>query len=268
MMYNINMSRKGIILAGGLGTRLAPMTIAVSKQLLPIYDKPLIYYPMSLLMLAQIQEVLIISDEYSLPMYKKLFKDGSQFGMRIQYTIQPKPNGIAQAFVIGEQFIDNDSVALMLGDNIFYGANMSALLKEACNSSDATIFAYEVVDPTAYGVVEFDSDGNALSLEEKPKQPKSKYAVPGMYFYSNDVISIAKNLKPSARGEYEITDVNKEYVLQKRLKVVKLPRGIAWLDSGTPSSLNDASNFVRTIQDRTGLKIADLNEIAKSNKWI
>lgn len=182
--------------------------------------------------------------------------------------MQPTPNGIAQAFVIGEEFIGNDSVALMLGDNIFYGASMSALLKEADCSSEATVFAYEVADPTAYGVVEFDSDGNALSLEEKPKQPKSKYAVPGMYFYPNDVISIAKHLKPSARGEYEITDVNKEYLLQKRLKVVKLPRGIAWLDSGTPSSLNDASNFVRTIQDRTGLKVADLNEIAKSNRWI
>jgi len=182
--------------------------------------------------------------------------------------VQEKPNGIAQAFVIGEEFIGSSSVALMLGDNIFYGASMSAILKDAASSSDATVFAYEVSDPTAYGVVEFDSNGNALSLEEKPKVPKSKFAVPGMYFYPNDVISIAKSLKPSARGEYEITDVNREYLSKKRLKVIKLPRGIAWLDSGTPTQLNDASNFVRTIQDRTGLKVADLNEIARSNSWI
>lgn len=244
------------------------MTKAVSKQLLPIFDKPMIFYPMSLVMLAGIQDVLIISDDHALPLYQTLFEDGSQYGLKISYAVQHEPNGLAQAFVIGKQFIGNDDVALFLGDNIFYGASLTGILQEANLSQHPTIFAYEVADPRAYGVVEFDQNGTAISIEEKPSVPKSKYAVPGIYFYPNSVIDIAENLKPSLRGEYEITDVNREYMQLGTLKVSILPRGIAWLDSGTPSALNDASNFVRTIQERTGLKVADLEEIAKQKRWI
>lgn len=260
--------RKAIILAGGKGTRLHPMTKAVSKQLLPIFDKPMIFYPMSLVMLADIQDVLIISDENSLSLYQKLFEDGSQYGLRVKYAVQHEPNGLAQAFVIGKQFIGSDDVALFLGDNIFYGASLTGILKDANLSINPTIFAYEVADPRAYGVVEFDANGTAVSIEEKPVEPKSKYAVPGIYFYPNSVIDIAEKLKPSARGEYEITDVNREYMKLGTLKVSILPRGIAWLDSGTPAALNDASNFVRTIQERTGLKVADIEDIAKKKHWI
>ena len=262
-------SRCGIILAGGKGTRLAPMTTAVSKQLLPIYDKPMIYYPMSLLMLAKIRDVLIISDPISLPLYERLFGDGNQFGMKISYAIQEEANGLAQAFVIGREFIGDRNVCLVLGDNIFYGTTLTQLLQDADENLDPTVFAYYVKNPQAYGVVEFDEEtGTALSLEEKPANPKSNFAVPGIYFYPNNVVDVAANLKPSARGEYEITDVNKHYLEQKVLNVQKMSRGIAWLDSGTPASLNDASNFVRTIQERTGLKVADLNEIAEMNGWI
>ena len=262
-------SRCGIILAGGKGTRLAPMTTAVSKQLLPIYDKPMIYYPMSLLMLAKIRDVLIISDPISLPLYERLFGDGNQFGMKISYAIQEEANGLAQAFVIGREFIGDRNVCLVLGDNIFYGTTLTQLLQDADENPDPTVFAYYVKNPQAYGVVEFDEEtGTAFSLEEKPANPKSNFAVPGIYFYPNNVIDVAANLRPSARGEYEITDVNKHYLEQKVLNVQKMSRGIAWLDSGTPASLNDASNFVRTIQERTGLKVADLNEIAEMNGWI
>ena len=261
--------RKGILLAGGLGTRLLPMTKAISKQMLQVYDKPMIYYSFSLLMLAGIREVLIIANNEALQLYKKLFEDGSQFGMSIQYAVQEKPNGIAQALVIGEEFIDSCPCALVLGDNIFYSACLSKQLQDASNDIDnATVFAYYVQNPSAYGVVQFDSSGKAVRLEEKPKEHLSDYAVPGMYFYPSTASSIAKSLKPSARGEYEITDINKEYMKQGKLNVIKLHRGTAWLDCGTPSSLNDASNFVRTIQERTGLKIADLEEIAAANKWI
>lgn len=245
------------------------MTTAVSKQLLPIYDKPMIYYPMSLLMLAKIRDVLVISDEYSLPMYKKLFGDGKQFGMNISYEVQKEANGLAQAFVIGEKFIGGRSVCLILGDNIFYGASLTKILRKANKETEhPTIFAYQVSDPRAYGVVEIDDYGFAKSIEEKPKNPKSNYAVPGIYFYPTSVTEIAKELKPSDRGEYEITDINRLYMEDGRLHVEILPRGIAWLDSGTPRALNDAGNFVRTIQDRTGLKVADLEEIARNNFWI
>ena len=261
--------RKGILLAGGLGTRLLPMTKAISKQTLPVYDKPMIYYSFSLLMLANIREVLIVANEEALELYKKMFSDGSHLGMTIQYAVQEKPNGIAQALVIGENFIEEHPCALVLGDNIFYSACLSKQLQEASDDVDnATVFAYYVNDPSAYGVVQFDDSGKAIRLEEKPKQFLSNFAVPGMYFYPNNASRIAKNLSPSARGEYEITDVNKEYMKQGKLNVIKLHRGTAWLDCGTPSSLNDASNFVRTIQERTGLKIADLEEIAIANKWI
>ena len=258
----------GIILSGGLGTRLAPMTTSVSKQLLPIYNKPMVYYPMSLLMLAKIRDILLISDEYSMPMYQRLFKDGSQFGISISYKVQPKPNGLAQAYVLGEEFIGDRDTCLVLGDNIFYGAGLSKLLRNAASSSQPTVFAYRVKNPSAYGVVEFDSNGNVVSIEEKPKAPKSDYAIPGIYFFPNDVVKIAKSIKPSSRGEYEITDVMNAYLAEGRLKVSTMQRGIAWLDSGTPQSLNDASNFVRTIEERTGLKVADLNEIATNNGWI
>lgn len=261
-------NRKAIILAGGLGTRLAPLTLAVSKQLLPIYNRPMIYYPMSLVMQSDIRDVLLISDSYSLPMYWKLFKDGRQFGLNIEYAEQKVPNGLAQAFVIGKQFIGKSNVALFLGDNIFWGAGLAQSLLAASKSKSPTIFAYKVKDPRAYGVVEFDAKGNAISLEEKPKEPRSEYAVPGIYFYPNSVVEIAESLKPSARGEYEITDVNKEYLARKELKVEIMPEGTAWLDSGTFTALNDASNFVRTIQERTGMQIADLEQIAKDKKWI
>lgn len=258
----------GIILSGGLGTRLRPMTTAVSKQLLPVYNKPMVYFPLSLLMLAGIRDVLLVSDEYSMPMYKKLFGDGEQFGIKISYKIQYVPNGLAQAFILGKEFIGNRNTCLVLGDNIFYGAGLTKLLIDSVQSGEPTVFAYRVKNPSAYGVVEFDDNGRVISIEEKPKEPKSNYAIPGIYFFPNDVVEISENVKPSARGEYEITDVMNAYLTQKRLKVSVMQRGIAWLDSGTPQSLNDASNFVRTIEERTGLKVADLNEIAINNGWI
>lgn len=260
--------RKAIILSGGSGTRLHPITLAVSKQLLPVFDRPMVYFPMSLVMLSDIRDVLLISDGYSLPMYRKLFGDGSSFGMNVQYAEQKVPNGLAQAFVIGKEFIGGDDVALFLGDNIFWGAGMTRTLKAASQSDRPTVFAYKVKDPRAYGVVEFDSRGNAVSLEEKPSDPKSDYAVPGIYFYPNSVVGIAENLKPSSRGEYEITDVNREYLRRGELCVKVLSKGTAWLDSGTPQALNDASNFVRAIIERTGIKIADLEQIARDKKWI
>lgn len=262
------MNRKAIILAGGLGTRLSPLTLAVSKQLLPIWKSPMIYYPMSLVMMSDIRDVLLISDSYSLPMYWRLFKDGSQFGLNISYAEQKIPNGLAQAFVIGENFIGDDSVALFLGDNIFWGSNLQKQLLTAKKRKDATIFAYRVKDPRAYGVVEFDAANKVISLEEKPEHPKSEYAVPGIYFYPNSVVEIAKRLKPSARGEYEITYVNREYMLNGQLEVEILDEGTAWLDSGTFTALNDASNFMRAIEERTGIRVADLTEIARRKKWI
>ena len=263
---------KGIILAGGSGTRLYPITKAVSKQILPLYDKPMVYYPLSVLMLAGIREVLIISTPRDISCFKELFGDGAWLGMKFEYAVQDKPRGLADAFIVGKKFIGNDDVALVLGDNIFYGQSFTQTLKRARKTVEdekkSVIFGYLVADPTAYGVVEFDKDGNALGIEEKPANPKSNYAVPGLYFYTNDVVKIAAEVKPSARGEIEITSVNNEYLDRKQLKVEKLGRGMAWLDTGTYDGLLEASNFIATIQKRQGMYVSCLEEIAYSNKWI
>ena len=260
--------RKGIILAGGAGTRLHPLTRVVSKQLLPVYDKPMIFYPLSTLMLAGIREVLIISTPTDLPMFERLLGDGSDLGMKFSYKVQEVPNGLAQAFVLGREFIGDDDVCLVLGDNIFYGDALPRMLREVSAEGSPTVFGYRVSDPERYGVVEFDKEGHAISLEEKPAQPKSNYAVVGLYFYPNSVVQIAADLKPSARGEYEITDVNKEYLRRGELKVVQMGRGYAWLDTGTHQSLADATNFVRAIIDRQGLQMSCIEEIAWTYGWI
>ncbi len=258
---------KGIILAGGSGSRLYPVTKVYSKQLALIYDKPLIYHPLSSLMLGGIRDILIISNEETIPLYRQLFGDGSQLGLTIEYVVQKAPNGIAEAFILGEEFIKNDSVTLVLGDNIFYG-NFNFFYNALKANECATIFGYQVTDPQRYGIVEFDKEGKAISIEEKPKIPKSNYAVPGIYIYDNEVVNISKNLKPSARGELEITDVNKEYLGQKKLKVEKIGRGVAWLDTGTPEALLQAANFFGVIEQRQGLKVACIEEIAFHMKFI
>lgn len=262
-------NRKGIILAGGSATRLYPLTLAISKQIIPVYDKPMIYYPLSVLMEAGIREVLIISTPRDIVMFKGLLGDGSKWGMHFEYKIQEKPNGLAEAFIIGEEFIGNDNVAMILGDNMFYGERLSEVLKRANEREDeATIFGYLVKDPRAYGVVEINEDGHAISIEEKPESPKSNYAVPGLYFYTNDVVKIAKTIKPSARGELEITTVNEEYMKQGKLKVEKLGRGMTWFDTGTHDALLETASFVQTIQKRQGMQVCCPEEIAYKKDWI
>ena len=259
---------KGIILAGGSGTRLFPLTIAVSKQLMPVYDKPMIYYPLSTLLLAGIKDILIITTPHDQAGFIKLLGDGSQLGCNIEYVVQPSPDGLAQAFILGDQFIGDDSAALVLGDNIFYGSEMGTLLKNKTNPDGGVVFAYHVSDPERYGVVEFDNDFKALSIEEKPTEPKSNYAVPGLYFYDNEVVEIAKNIKPSPRGELEITDINNVYLSKGKLEVGVLDRGTAWLDTGTFDSLSEASTFIEVLEKRQGLKISCLEEIGWRNGWI
>jgi glucose-1-phosphate thymidylyltransferase len=259
---------KGIILAGGSGTRLHPLTLAMSKQLMPVYDKPMIYYPLSVLMMAGIKDILIISTPHDLPHFEKLLGDGENLGCNFQYAVQPNPEGLAQAFIIGKEFIGKDKVALILGDNIFFSSSLEHLLTECSKPDGGIVFAYHVSDPERYGVVDFDKDNNVLSIEEKPEKPKSNYAVPGLYFYDNEVVEIAENLKPSPRGELEITDINKVYLSKGKLKVGVMDRGTAWLDTGTFSSLMQASNFVQTIEERQGLKIGCIEEIAWRNGFI
>ena len=259
---------RGIVLAGGSGTRLNPITLGTSKQLVPVYDKPMIYYPLSTLMIAGISEILVITTPHDAPAFHRLLGDGSQLGVNLSYTVQEEPNGLAQAFVLGADFIGNESAALVLGDNIFYGPGMGTRLRRHTQPDGGVVFAYQVANPSDYGVVEFDADFKALSIEEKPAKPRSNWAVPGLYFYDNDVVSIARDLKPSARGEYEITDINRTYLEQGRLQVEPLPRGTAWLDTGTFDSLADATNFVRTIQARRGLSVGCPEEIAWRNGFI
>jgi glucose-1-phosphate thymidylyltransferase len=265
----VNSQRKGIILAGGSGTRLHPITQVVSKHLLPVYDKPMIYYPLSVLMLAGLQEILLISTSDDLPQYESLLGNGERFGISIEYAIQQQPNGLAEAFIIGEEFIGDSAVSLILGDNIFYGQGLKGFVQKAMQRKEgATVFGYQVRDPERFGVVEFDKDNSVISLEEKPAKPKSNYAVTGLYFYDNEVVQIAKNIKPSSRGELEITDINKEYLQRKKLYVEDFGRGFAWLDTGTLDSLMDAGQFIQTIERRQGFKVACLEEIACRNGWI